>query len=127
MKKIIHTDKAPKALGPYNQAIVDTGSGLVFTAGQIGIDPQTGELVRGGIEAQTHQVFRNLQAVLNAAGISFENVIKVTVFLKNLGDFTSVNEIYSEHFSRDFPARSTVEVARLPKDALIEIEMVAGI
>jgi 2-iminobutanoate/2-iminopropanoate deaminase len=127
MKKIIYTDRAPQALGPYNQATVDTDSGLVFTAGQIGIDPQSGQLVGFDARKQAHQVFANLKAVLSAAGCGFENVMKSTIYLKNIDDFAAVNDVYAEHFIRDFPARSTVEVARLPKGALVEIEMVAKV
>ena len=125
MKKVISTDKAPKAIGPYSQAVVEPQSGLVFTSGQIPMDPNTGEVVSGGIEAQAHQVFRNLQAVLEAAGSKLENVVKASVFLKDMGDFVKVNEVYASYFKSDFPARSAVEVARLPKDVLIEIEVIA--
>jgi len=127
MKKIIHTDKAPGALGPYNQAVIDSKTGLLYTAGQIGIDPRTGELVGPDIKAQAHQVFNNLNAVLEAAGCGFGNVLKSTIYLRNLGDFEIVNEIYAEHFVKDFPARSTLEVSMLPKGALVEIELVAAI
>ncbi len=127
MKKIVHTENAPKAIGPYNQAIIETKSGLVFTSGQIGMDPNSGELVGPEVKAQAHQVLHNLKEVLAAAGCGFENVVKSTIFLKNIADFTVVNAVYAEHFIRDFPARSTVEVARLPKDALVEIEMIAQI
>jgi 2-iminobutanoate/2-iminopropanoate deaminase len=125
MKKIVHTEKAPKAIGPYNQAVIETKSGLVFTSGQIGMDPKSGELVGPEVKAQAHQVLNNLKEVLVAAGCGFENVVKSTIYLKNIGDFAVVNAVYAEHFIRDFPARSTVEVARLPKDALVEIEMIA--
>jgi 2-iminobutanoate/2-iminopropanoate deaminase len=125
MKKIVRTDQAPQALGPYNQAIVDYDTGLVYTAGQIGIDPKFGELVSPDVRDQAHQVFHNLKAVLNAAGSGFDHVLKSTIFLKNIDDFDAVNEIYAEHFVKDFPARSTVEVARLPKGALVEIEFIA--
>jgi 2-iminobutanoate/2-iminopropanoate deaminase len=126
MKKIVHTEKAPEAIGPYNQAIIETKSGLVFTSGQIGMDPETGDLVSGDVVEQAHQVFANLKEVLAVAGCGFEHVIKSTIYLKNISDFTAVNAVYAEHFIRDFPARSTVEVARLPKDALVEIEMIAA-
>jgi 2-iminobutanoate/2-iminopropanoate deaminase len=125
MKKIVHTEKAPKAIGPYNQAVIETKSGLVFTSGQIGMDPISGELVGPEVKAQAHQVLSNLKEVLAAAGCGFENVVKSTIYLKNIADFAVVNAVYAEHFIRDFPARSTVEVARLPKDALVEIEMIA--
>ncbi len=125
MKKIVKTDKAPKALGPYNQAVIDPNSGLVFTAGQVGIDPATNEVVGGGVVEQAHRVFLNLKAVLEEAGSGFHKVLKATVFLKNMDDFVKVNEVYSEYLTGDYPARSAVEVARLPKDVLIEIEMIA--
>jgi 2-iminobutanoate/2-iminopropanoate deaminase len=127
MKKIISTSQAPQALGPYNQAIHESKLGLVFTSGQIGMDPASGQLVSSDIKAQTHQVFANLKAVLAAAGCGFDQVIKSTIYLKDINDFAAVNAIYAEHFVKDFPARSTVEVARLPKDALVEIEMIASI
>lgn len=126
MKKIISTAHAPQALGPYNQAIYEPKLGLIFTSGQIGMDPQTGQLVGADIKSQTHQVLANLKAVLAAAGCGFEQVLKSTIFLNDMNDFVAVNEIYAEHFIKDFPARSTVEVARLPKDALVEIEMIAS-
>lgn len=127
MKKIVHTDKAPEAIGPYSQAVIDPNSGLVFTAGQIAIDPSTGEIVSGDVADQARQVFENLKNVLLAAGLDFGNVLKATVFLKNMDDFTRVNEVYSQYFKRDFPARSAVEVARLPRDVLLEIEMIAHV
>jgi 2-iminobutanoate/2-iminopropanoate deaminase len=127
MKKIISTPQAPKALGPYNQAIVEPKLGLVFTSGQIGLDPQTNQMAGSDIKTQTHQVFANLKAVLEASGCGFDKVIKSTIFLKDMNDFSAVNEIYAGHFVTDFPARSTVEVARLPKDALVEIEMIASV
>ncbi len=120
--KQITTDKAPAAIGPYSQAM-EIG-GLVFTSGQIPLDAQ-GQMVAGGIEAQTRQVFENLQAVLTAAGADFNDVIKATVFIKDMAQFAAVNEIYASFFADHKPARSTVEVARLPKDALIEIEFIA--
>jgi 2-iminobutanoate/2-iminopropanoate deaminase len=125
MKKIVHTQDAPEPIGPYNQAIIETASGLVFTSGQIGMDPGSGELISHDVVEQAHRVFANLKAVLAAAGCGFEHVIKSTIYLKNIGDFSAVNEVYAEHFIKDFPARSTLEVARLPKDALVEIELVA--
>ena len=122
-KKIIFTEKAPKAIGPYSQAI-QTDS-LVFTAGQAGLDPVTGELVEGGIEAQTCQVLTNLKHVLEASDSGLNYVVKTTVFLKNMSDFAKMNSIYGEFFSQNPPARSTVEVAALPKGALVEIEVIA--
>ncbi|MEE9554004.1 MAG: RidA family protein [candidate division Zixibacteria bacterium] len=127
MKKIVKTDKAPRALGPYNQAVIEPKCGLVFTAGQVAIDPTTNEVVEGGVEEQAHRVFLNLKAVLEAAGSDFDKVLKATVFLKDMGDFVKVNEVYSEYFKEDYPARSAVEVARLPKDVLVEIEMIASL
>ena len=119
----IKTDGAPKAIGPYEQAIrID---GLVFTAGQIPIDPQTGNFVEGGIAEQTRQVLQNLKAVLEAAGSSMDRVVKATVFLKNMADFPAMNEVYAEYFGGAKPARSTVAVAELPRGALIEIDLVA--
>ncbi len=122
-KQVVFTEKAPAAIGPYSQAIV--AGGFLFTSGQIPIDPATGSLVEGGIQAQAHQVFRNLAAVLQEAGTSFDRVVKTTVFLADMGDFAAVNEVYAQYFSGAFPARSAVQVARLPKDVGIEIELVA--
>lgn len=118
----IATDQAPKAIGPYAQA-VKTGN-LVFTSGQIPLGTD-GQVVSGGIKEQTHQVFRNLKAVLQEAGTDFDKVLKVTVFLQDMQQFAQVNEIYASYFGDHKPARSTVEVARLPKDVLIEIELIA--
>ena len=114
---------APKAIGPYAQATAT--SGLVFTSGQIPLDPATGAVVEGGVEAQTRRVLENLSAVLAAAGTSLAKVLKTTVFLKNMGDFAAMNGVYQEYFPEAPPARSTVEVARLPKDVLVEIEVIA--
>lgn len=118
----IRTDKAPKVVGPYSQAIV--ANGFVFCAGQIGIDPQTGNLVEG-IENQTKQVLKNLQAVLEAAGTDLSAVVKTTIFLADIHDYPKVNEIYGSFFTNTKPARSTVAVAALPKAALVEIEVIA--
>ncbi|MBQ8923300.1 MAG: RidA family protein [Lachnospiraceae bacterium] len=123
MKKIISTPKAPAAIGPYSQAIVVDN--MVFTSGMIPIIPETGELETGDIEAQARQAIKNLVTLLAEAGSSAENVIKTTVFIKNMNDFAKVNEVYAEFFTENFPARSCVEVARLPKDVLVEIEAVA--
>src|SRR5690606_20553423 len=112
------TDKAPAAVGPYSQAIV--ANGMVFTAGQVPLDPSTGKLVEGDIRAQTTQVLKNVQAVLEAAGSSLDKVVKTTVFLKDLNDFAAMNETYAQFFTNQPPARSTVQVARLPLDALVE-------
>ena len=122
-KKTVQTDAAPKALGPYTQAIA--ANGFIYCSGQIGLDPATTEMVSGGVEAQTHQVLKNLAAVLAAAGSDMSKVVKTTVFLKSMGDFTAMNGIYATYFGDAPPARSTIEVARLPRDALVEIELVA--
>jgi len=122
-KNAIQTDKAPAAVGPYSQAIV--ANGMVFTAGQVPLDPSTGKLVEGDIRAQTTQVLKNVQAVLEAAGSSLDKVVKTTVFLKDLNDFAAMNETYAQFFTNQPPARSTVQVARLPLDALVEIETIA--
>lgn len=122
MKKVISTTKAPAALGPYSQAI-EVG-GMVYTSGQIGIDPATG-VAADDIVGQTKQVFENLKAILEEAGTSLDHVIKTTVFVKDMNDFATVNEIYASYFTGAFPARSCVEVARLPKDFLVEIEVIA--
>ncbi|PKM52650.1 MAG: reactive intermediate/imine deaminase [Firmicutes bacterium HGW-Firmicutes-7] len=124
MKKVINTKAAPAAIGPYSQAI-DTGLGLIFTSGQIPVNLETGEVVEGGIEAQTEQVFVNLKAVLEASGSSFDQVVKATVFLQDLKDFATVNGIYGKYLGKDAPSRSTVQVAGLPKGSLIEIEVIA--
>ena len=123
MKNIISTDKAPAAIGPYSQAI--EVNGMVFTSGVIPINPATGELVTGTVEEQAEQAIGNLAALLTESGVKLENVIKTTVFIKNMDDFGKINEIYAKYFTKDFPARSCVEVARLPKDVLIEIEAIA--
>jgi 2-iminobutanoate/2-iminopropanoate deaminase len=122
-KKIVSTEKAPKALGPYSQAI--RIEGLVFTAGQVGLDPATMELVEGGVEAQTRQVLTNLKYVLESADSGLNFVVKTTVFLQDMHDFASMNSVYAEFFPENAPARSTVQVAALPKNALVEIECVA--
>ena len=122
-KKTVHSNAAPKALGPYSQAIA--ANGFIYCSGQIGLDPATTEMVSGGVEAQTHQVLKNLGAVLAAAGSDMSKVVKTTVFLKNMGDFAAMNGIYAGYFGDAPPARSTIEVARLPRDALVEIELVA--
>lgn len=123
MKKIINTTKAPAAIGPYSQAIEING--FLFTSGVIPINPETNELVTGSIEVQAEQAIKNLAALLEEAGSSIEKTIKTTVFIKNMNDFAKVNEVYAAYFTKDFPARSCVEVARLPKDVLIEIEAIA--
>jgi len=122
-KEIVVTEKAPKAIGPYSAAV--KAGNLVFTAGQLGIDPESGEFVPGGIEAETRQALLNLQAVLEAAGSSLGSVVKTTVFLRDMNDFGVMNVIYGEFFTGDYPARSAVQAARLPKDGAVEIEAVA--
>jgi 2-iminobutanoate/2-iminopropanoate deaminase len=127
-KKAVSTKSAPAAIGPYSQA-VHIGD-FLYTSGQVGLDPATGALVEGGIETQTTRVLDNLKAVLEAAGTDFAHVVKTTVFLKNMGDFAAMNAIYGKYFAPEgivAPARSTVEVARLPKDALVEIEAIAKV
>jgi len=126
LKTGIHSAEAPAAIGPYSQAI--RIGNFVFTSGQVALDPATGQLVSGGVEPQTAQVLKNLRAVLAAARLDFTHVIKTTVFLKSMNDFAAMNLVYAQYFERDdvpAPARSTVEVARLPKDALVEIEVIA--
>jgi 2-iminobutanoate/2-iminopropanoate deaminase len=123
MKQAVETRGAPMAIGPYSQAVVR--GDLVFCSGQIGIDPASGKIVEGGIEAQTRRVLENLREVLSAAGLKLSAVVKTTVFLVSLADFEIVNRIYGEHFSAPYPARSTVQVAALPRNALVEIEALA--
>lgn len=125
MRKIVSTTKAPAAIGPYAQAnILDN---LVITSGQIPLVPETGAVVEGGIVEQTKQVFANLKAVLEEAGSGLDKIIKTTCFLKDMNDFATVNEVYGSYFDGDYPSRSAIEVARLPKDVLIEIEVIAYI
>lgn len=124
MKTIIKTDKAPLPIGPYNQAIAVQGQ-ILYTAGQIALDPKTGAMVGTTIQEQTKQVCENLKAILIASHTDLKHVVKTTVFLKNFNDFAAMNEVYGQYFGESAPARSTVEVARLPKDALVEIEVVA--
>jgi len=123
VKDIIATDRAPRAIGPYSQAV--RAGNLVFASGQIPIDPATGEFVAGGIAEQTEQVLRNLTAVFEAAGLGMDQVIKTTVFLADMDDFTAMNEIYGRFFGAAPPARATVQAARLPRDARVEIEAIA--
>lgn len=124
---IIQTNAAPEPIGPYSQAVHATGS-MIFTSGQIPIDPATGQLVDGGIEAETRQVFENLKAVLGAGGATLEQVVKVSVYLRDMEDFPRVNAVYAEYFPGDnAPARSTVQVARLPKDVGVEVDMIAAV
>lgn len=123
-KQIVSTERAPQALGPYSQAV--RYGGLLFLSGQVGIDPATGKLVDGGVEAQARQVFKNLEAVLAAAGINFRRLLKTTVFLKDMAHFKAVNEIYAAHVPPPFPARAAVAVAELPLGAAVEIEGIAA-
>lgn len=119
----IHTESAPAAIGPYSQAV--RAGDTVYTAGQVGMDPATGEFAGPDVATQTRQAMANLGAVLEAAGLGFGDVVKTTIFVADLADFATVNEVYGEHFEEPYPARSTVEAGRLPKDARVEIEMVA--
>ncbi|OGS42020.1 MAG: hypothetical protein A3K67_04365 [Euryarchaeota archaeon RBG_16_62_10] len=121
----VHSTDAPKPIGPYSQAVV--AGETVYSSGQIGLDPETGELVAGGAAAQAHRALTNLEAVLRTAGSGLDKVVKVTLFLRSMGDFAEVNRAYAEHFRDHRPARSAVEVSRLPKDALVEIETVATV
>jgi 2-iminobutanoate/2-iminopropanoate deaminase len=123
MRQVIATEQAPKAIGPYSQAI--RAQGLVFTSGQIPLDPVTGQIVPGDVSAQTDQVLKNLAAVLHSAGSSLDKVLRCSVFLQNMGDFAAMNEVYGRYFKLTPPARSMVEVARLPKDVLVEIDVIA--
>ncbi len=125
MKEIIATEKAPAAIGPYSQA-VKVGN-LLFTSGMIPIDPATNTLVEGGIEVQAERALENVKALLEASGSSLDKVVKTVVFIKDMNDFAKVNEIYAKYFTENFPARSCVEVARLPKDVLIEMEAIAEV
>jgi len=123
MNEVISTENAPGAIGPYSQAI--KANGMVFCSGQIPIDPATGQFVSENVAEQTVQVFKNLEAVLEAAGTGLGNVVKTTVFLADMNDFTEMNEVYSQFFSENKPARATVQAARLPRDAKVEIECIA--
>jgi 2-iminobutanoate/2-iminopropanoate deaminase len=125
MKQVIQTDQAPKAVGPYSQGIVAESDKWIFTAGQIPLDPETGQIVEGGIEEQTDRVIQNLKAVLEAGGSDLDRVVKMTVFLRHMDDFQTMNRVYQSYFSENPPARSAVEVSALPKGALIEMECVA--
>ena len=123
MREVIATDQAPQAIGPYSQAI--RAEGLIFTSGQVAIDPATQQVIAGDVSAQTDRVLKNLAAILRASGSSLEKVLRCTVFLKNMGEFAAMNEVYGRYFNQSPPARSTVEVARLPKDVLVEIDVIA--
>lgn len=122
-KKIIFSEGAPLPIGPYSQAVAC--GGFLFTAGQVGIDPKTGKLAGDNVKAQALQALNNLSAILSEAGASFENVVKTTIFLKDMGDFAAINEIYGEYFRQSHPARSTIQAAALPLGALVEIELIA--
>lgn len=123
--KRVETGDAPAAIGPYSQGIIVNG--MLYTAGQIPLDPKSMELVAGGIEEQTTQVMKNLAAILKAAGATLQDVVKTTVFLQDMGEFTAMNKIYEQHFGEHKPARSTVQAARLPRDVKVEIEVIAAI
>jgi 2-iminobutanoate/2-iminopropanoate deaminase len=123
MRQAVSTDQAPKAIGPYSQGI--RAANLLFVSGQVPIDPATGNLIEGDIAAQTRRVFENLSAILKAAGASLDNVVRTTVFLADMGDFAAMNAVYAAYFKTPAPARSTVQAARLPKDARIEIDVIA--
>jgi 2-iminobutanoate/2-iminopropanoate deaminase len=123
MKSIVLTDRGPKPIGPYSQAI--KANGLLFVSGQVALDPKTGEMLNGDIRQQTQRVMENLKGILEAGGANLNHVVKTTVFLKDMNDFAAMNEVYAGYFSLAPPARATVQVSRLPKDALVEIEVIA--
>ncbi|MGM9759615.1 MAG: RidA family protein [Parabacteroides sp.] len=123
MKKVIATTQAPQAIGPYSQAI--QAGNMLFASGQLGLDPATGNFAEGGVKEQTAQAFKNVKAILTEAGLTMDHVVKTTVFLADMGDFGAMNEVYAQQFSGAFPARSAVAVKTLPKNALVEIEVIA--
>jgi len=125
MKDVVHTDRGPKPIGPYSQAI--KANGFVYLAGQVALDPKTGEMTGSDIRQQTERVMENMKGVLEAAGSNLAHVVKTTVYLKDLNDFAAMNEVYARYFTLAPPARSTVEVSRLPKDALLEIDVIAAL
>ena len=125
MKDIVLTDRGPKPIGPYSQAI--KSNGFVFISGQVALDPKTNEFVGADVRQQTERVLENLKAILEASGVSFNHVVKATVFLKDMNDFSAMNEVYARYFTAAPPARSTVQAARLPKDALVEIDLIASL
>ena len=125
MRDVILTDRGPKPIGPYSQAI--RASGFLYVSGQVGLDPKSGEMTGGEIRQQTERTLENVKGILEAAGLNLHHVVKTTVFLKDMNDFAAMNEVYAKYFTSAPPARSTVQVARLPKDALVEIEVVAGL
>lgn len=122
-KQIISTDKAPSAIGPYSQAI--WAGDFLFASGQVPVDPATGDLISQDVQEQAHQALKNVRSILETAGLTMDNVVKATVFIKNMDDFGKINEVYAQYFSTPFPARSCVEVARLPRDVQVEVEVVA--
>jgi 2-iminobutanoate/2-iminopropanoate deaminase len=124
MRDVILTDKGPKPIGPYSQAI--RTNGILYVSGQVALDPKTGEMKGTDVREQTERVFENIKGILEAAGSNLHHVVKTTVFLKDMNDFTAMNEVYAKHFTSAPPARSTVQVSRLPKDALVEIEVIAA-
>lgn len=123
MKEIISTEKGPKAIGPYSQAV--KANGFIFTAGQISLDPATGQIVEGDVARQTARVLDNLKAILEAGGSSLDQAVKATVYLKDMNDFAAMNEVYGRYFAKNPPSRSTVEAARLPRDVRVEIDLIA--
>jgi 2-iminobutanoate/2-iminopropanoate deaminase len=123
VKEVISTDKGPRAIGPYSQAI--KANGFIFISGQVAFDPSTGKPIEGGVAEQTARVLENLKAIVEAAGSSFERAVKVCVFLKDMNDFAAMNDVYARYFPKDPPARATVEVARLPRDFQVEIDLIA--
>ena len=125
MKDIVLTDRGPKPIGPYSQAV--KSNGFVFVSGQVALDPKTNEFVGSDVRQQTERVLENLKAILEASGVSLNHVVKTTVFLKDMNDFTAMNEVYARYFVAAPPARSTVQAARLPKDALVEIDLIASL
>ncbi|HEY0867349.1 MAG TPA: RidA family protein [Fimbriimonas sp.] len=126
-RDVIHTDDAPKAIGPYSQAIRVSAGQTIYCSGQIPLDPKTGEMVQGDVAAQTVQVMENLKAVLKAAGAGFENVVRCNIFLADMNDFKMVNEVYGRYFPSNPPSRATVQVARLPRDSRVEIDCIAAL
>jgi len=125
MKNVISTEQAPKAIGPYSQAVISNG--FAFLSGQIPLDPATNQLIEGGIAAQTERVLENLKSVLEAAGSSLDRVVKTTVYLKDMGEFAKMNEVYGRYFTSNAPARATVQAARLPRDVAVEIDCIAAV
>ncbi|MFI5059304.1 MAG: RidA family protein [Candidatus Acidiferrales bacterium] len=125
MKEVVHTDRGPKPIGPYSQAV--KASGVIYLSGQVALDPKTGDLIGSDIRQQTERTLENVKGILEAAGTNLHHVVKTTVFLKDMNDFAAMNEVYARYFTAAPPARSTVQVARLPKDALLEIDVIAAL